>query len=391
MEINGVPLDKRQLYSESQIQSAQEVNLVERVNKLTQQIYNVETDEIYKELVGQDNEFDFDFSGSSVLKYQNNVIASDSPMSVGVAIDLAQNVVLDRAISSSTEDWILFINGYACYTGVGTATVLTPFTSTVPADDRNKGFIFMAASPDNVNVFTLTEDRVKLTFSLVGGGTADVWLSLPKTRDVDAADTLFFDKYGTCYRDLIWNKTTFVSSFTIFDIARFNKGAIDNELYFLRGYGSQIVKFLNIQNAGGYELTYLGQDWFGIPKRSGETDDEYRERLILSVVGEKCIPYSIKIAMLAFSPFVYILEGAMGSGAFNRSFCNYIGEGFDLGGAYTEYIAPALLGSFPLALFHIRIIIQSNVVTNDPIMAKFIYDLVGSLVMGAVTYDIQKI
>lgn len=390
--ILGVDLSSGQIYPRSDVYGTQKLNLLERVNKTTKDLIKVKEDPIYKVITGEDRDFLFDYENALVINYYNPVFLEDTPLSILSVVDLAENVILDRALSDDTEDIILFINGYACYFGPANGTTFTPYTSTVDDAKRSIGYLSLAADPDNVGVIDLKENRVKLTFQLLGSGTEDIWMSLPKERSLDAAELLFFDKYGACYSNRILNRSNFLSSFTIFDIDDFNQGAVVNELYFLEGYGRQITEFLNFQNADGYELTNLGEKWFGTPKRQGETEENYKKRLFTTILGPKVTPYAIRKALLVFSPdLVIIQEGIRGFGFIGRSFFSWITEGFPASGPYTDIVTPAFFGTRSGSLLRIRIKIESNPVTEDPLNARFIFELVQSIKLHGVEFEIEKI
>ena len=392
MQINGIDLDKKAIYSVTDVKGSHKVDFLKIINQKAGQVF-ADNLEAYQAAVGKAQDFNFDFVNSDVIQYYNPIFLEDAPLRIAdtVQVDLAQNVTLDKAISSSSESWMIFINGAACYEGAGNGTTMTPFTSTVPDAERSNGFIFIAAFPTNINVMPLVTDRVKLTFQLIGGGTLDVWLSLPIERDLDPEDLLFFDYYGACYKNATFNKVNFLSSFSIWEAERFNQGAIVNELYALRGCGQQAARFMDVGNADDYDLDYLGNKWFGVIRRAGEPNENYRLRIISSVVGEKTTPYGLRQILLKFSPnLVIIQEGIRGFGYYNRSFYSFPSE-LIATGVYTDFVAPAFYGSIAGGLLRIRIAIESNVVTNDPINARFIYELIRDAVMEGVQFEIQKV
>lgn len=394
MKLLGVDLDTGQVYNETQVSGAHEVNFLEKINAINQKVLNPDADDVYQVMIGQNNDFVFDHAACVVLSYYNPVFLRNAPIRVVNKIDLTQPVILDRVIGNNTVRWIMFVNGYACYMGAGNTASWAPFpTSVVPADQRNRGFIFLAVEPGSLGVSKFVVDRVKLTFTCAAGepvATEDVWLTLPKNETFSESDTIFFDRYGACYNEPLFNRDSFWSSFSIFESAGFNQGAIANELYTTWGRARQQVEFLNVRVAEGFDLDHLGEYWFGILRRAGETDDNYRLRIIAAVVGEKCTAYAIRQALLGFSDLVLVLEGNSAYGSYNRSFYRFPDELFATG-VYTDIVKRAYYGSNSDQLLRIRIIIESNPITEDPVNAKFIYDLVRQLVLAGVFFEIQKV
>jgi len=420
--ILGRDIEASRVLEESRVNGRRSRTMIERLNRHMRPFLDVEGDAEYQALFGAEgNDFDFDFAGCEVWKTWFPTFLHRSPLRVDPQIDVASPGSLNQALGTSGTDYFyVFLNGGAAYKGTANSTTLAVMSgSTVPTTQRDSGFMFIAADPGNAaGGITLGAalDRVKVTMPKVGGGSHEVWLALPKGDAVLApGEFLFFDAYGNAFSGMEMRRDTFLACFTIqpsppatFEgtppagegADRFAEGAIANELELVRAHGRYVAGAMNPRNARGYELDHLAEKWFDVPRRSGEPDAALIDRIIAMTVGEKATPYAIAAALLTFSPWVIISEGMTGYGAYGRAF--YHSEaggpphyeqwtGISPGPAYTEFVTLPFYSSVRGGLLFLRIRIESNPVTTDPITGAFIYDLIDRIILGGCGFELTLV
>jgi hypothetical protein len=146
---------------------------------------------------------------------------------------------------------------------------------------------------------------------------------------------------------------------------------------------------LNFKNSTGIYLDMIANEYFGIIRASGETDDEYKVRVIDIILGIKVSPAAIINSMKPYSsstaPKLY--EGNRGTAYADCSYSDVYAQ-FTISDKtskmYGQVVYPAIttLGN---ALFYLLIILSNTPLKQIPA----ILDKLSRIVAAGVDYEIQ--
>jgi len=104
----------------------------------------------------------------------------------------------------------------------------------------------------------------------------------------------------------------------------YNKGSISNLLQYEMDFASFLVDQLDLSKTKSTYLDYIAQNFYGITRQVGETDDEFYARIILQIFALKCSPLIIYEAIKDLGTNVRLQEG-VNYGAFcDVTFCDNI-------------------------------------------------------------------
>lgn len=105
-----------------------------------------------------------------------------------------------------------------------------------------------------------------------------------------------------------------------------NIGALSNPVEYTRRLCAYYVQQMDLQQAVGQDLDWMGRNIYGIGRRAGEEDAEYRQRIVNDIFAIK----GTKLAIIdVLSPFAdkVVIDDDISSGAFcDVSFCGYYKE-----------------------------------------------------------------
>ena len=160
-------------------------------------------------------------------------------------------------------------------------------------------------------------------------------------------------------------------------------GAIGDTLEYTRRLALFLIEQMNLQTASADWLDWLGKTIFGIPRASGETDEEYADRIVDEIFSVKGSPVAIENLLQDYADDVTVTDVA-NSGAFaDVSFSDYYKD-LDYP---PETVRSARTGGYGGLLFFFVVTLDNPDMTK----ANKIVDLIEKSRVGGTLYDILVI